>query len=134
VLDCVPVLLWLPVAEPVELEELGEVDDCAAEASPDCGSVLLCPDVLDCEVTSEGGCAVEEVAELEVGGREEELDEAAPLCGSDDVLEAPVDGGFSVELPTFRLLTMVAPGAAERAISSARCLSCSVETVPFSVI
>lgn len=103
---------------------------------------------------SHGGCVVDEVAEEEVGGTELdelELDDPlgfetddplgfeaeAPLCGNEEgelVLEAPVDGGFSPALPTFRLFTMVAPGAAERAISSARCLSCSVETVPFSVI
>ena len=75
---------------------------------------------------------VDEVAEEEVGGNEEaELEVAAPLGGKD---ELDSDGGFSPALPTFRLLTMVAPGAAERATSSARCLSCSVETAPFSVI
>src|SRR5579859_8182077 len=77
----------------------------------DCGSVLDC---------------VLEPAVAEVAG-------VAAAAAFTSVLEAlavelTADGG----LLTVRLLTTVTPGAAVRAISSARCLSWSVATVPCS--
>ena len=112
-------LLWLPA---VEL-----AGGCAADDWLDCGRLLLLCVLLVCEPftqVSHGGCVVLEVAEEEVGGSE--LGELEV----DDPLGFEVDGGFDIELggllpalPTVRLFTTVAPGAAERAISSARCLS-----------
>lgn len=141
----VAVLLWL-AADPVAacdaavspdcgsvlLLELELAGGCVADDDwladwLDCGRLLLLCVLLLCDPftqVSHGGCVVLEVAEEEVGGSElEELE-------ADDPLGFEVDGGFDIELggllpalPTVRLLTMVAPGAAERAISSARCLS-----------
>jgi hypothetical protein len=111
-----------------------------AAVSPDCGSALPCDAVVEDPLTqvSQGGWVVEEVAELEAGGCEAgEVELAAPpwlpMLLLDDAL---LEGGVAppTPLPTVRLLTIVAPGAADFAISSARCLSWSVATVPFSVI
>lgn len=119
--DCGSVLLellWLPEAE---LAGGCDADD---DDWLDWGRLLLLCVLLLCEPftqVSHGGCVVLEVAEDEVGGNElEELevDDAGGFDIDDDEL-----GGLLPALPTVKLLTMVVPGAAERAISSARCLS-----------
>jgi hypothetical protein len=130
--DCGSVLFWLAPWFAVDDVPLCELL-LAVEAEPLCGL----DDEAPLTQVSQGGCVVDEVAEEEVGGTElDELefddpvfDEDAPLCGSEEPLAAPEAapevelGGFEPLLPTVSLFTIVAPGAADRAISSARCLS-----------